>query len=54
MGREAPGTVGYFAEGLASDLDRLVSVLEHQETAAVEAVGEIVTNRVRNLKNACR
>ncbi|MEU1554304.1 hypothetical protein ABZ517_16495 [Streptomyces scabiei] len=54
VGREAPGTVAYFAEGLGGDLDRLVPALEHQQTATAKAIGEVVTNRVRNLKAACK
>ncbi|MBA5222208.1 hypothetical protein H1X69_12355 [Streptomyces griseoaurantiacus] len=54
VGREGPGAVGYFAEGLGGDLDRLVPALEGRRTAEARAVGEVVTNRVRNLRNACK
>ncbi|MEU0411737.1 hypothetical protein ABZ307_28500 [Streptomyces griseorubiginosus] len=53
VGRAGPGTVGYFAEGLGGDLDRLVAALNSEQTASAKAVGDVVTNRVRNLKNAC-
>ncbi|WP_405815584.1 hypothetical protein OG241_13685 [Streptomyces sp. NBC_01390] len=53
VGKEGPGTVGYFAEGLGGDLDRLVTALDGQQTAAAKAIGDVVTNRARNLKGAC-
>lgn len=53
IGKQAPGTVAYFAEGLGGDLDRLVTALDGQQTAAAKAIGDVVTNRVRNLKNSC-
>ncbi|WP_159031103.1 hypothetical protein [Streptomyces acidiscabies] len=53
VGVEGPGTVGYFAEGLGGDLDRLVAALNNEQTGAVKAIGDVVTNRIRNLKYAC-
>ncbi|MFD7242787.1 hypothetical protein [Streptomyces massasporeus] len=54
VGREGPGTVAYFADGLGGDLDRLVTAPDAQQAAAAKAIGEVVTNRVRNLTNACK
>lgn len=54
VGREGPGTVASFAEGLGGDLDRLVTALDSGTTGAVPAIGDVVTNRIRNLKNACK
>ncbi|MFB7111715.1 hypothetical protein [Streptomyces sp. NPDC056291] len=53
IGQAAPGTVGYFTEGLGGDLDRLVTALDARENGAVPAIGDVITNRVRNLKNTC-
>ncbi|MFD6035714.1 hypothetical protein ACFWHF_14405 [Streptomyces griseoincarnatus] len=54
IGAQAPGAVAYLAEGLGGDLDRLVKALNTQQTGAAKAVGEVVTQRVVNLENACR
>lgn len=54
VGKTGPGTVGSFAEGLGKDLDRLVTALDTEQTGAAKAIGDVVTNRVRNLKNACK
>ncbi|MGC5565353.1 hypothetical protein ACPYPG_21295 [Streptomyces sp. FR-108] len=53
VGKTGPGMVGSFSEGLGSDLDRLVVALDKEQTAAVKAIGNVVTNRVRTLKYTC-
>ncbi len=54
IGQVGPDTVGYFAAGLGEDLNRLVAAMDDELTATAKAVGEVVTQRVVNLENACK
>jgi hypothetical protein len=47
------GAVKTFATGLGGDLMALTDALDAGENGAAVARGDVVTNRVRNLRHAC-
>lgn len=47
------GAVKTYATGLGGDLLTLTDALDAGENGAAVATGDVVTNRVRNLRHAC-
>ncbi|MFE4651514.1 hypothetical protein [Streptomyces sp. NPDC056707] len=49
----SPEPVKSYASGLSGDLLALVAALDAKENGAAVQIGDVVTNRVRNLRHAC-